>query len=110
MAKQLVKDTVKFQVPGGQATPAPPVGTVAGKASGSTSVSSFSSSTISTKEANGMPIPVVVSTCTTTEPSTSKRRAPLRPSLLKQAAGIAKGLGRAKQRKGRQRSPVDATR
>ena len=30
MAKQLV-DEVKFQVPGGQATPAPPVGTALGR-------------------------------------------------------------------------------
>lgn len=58
MAKQLV-GTAKFQIPGGQATPAPPVGTSLGKYGVNLGqfVQAFNDKT---KEANGMMIPVVV--------------------------------------------------
>ncbi len=58
MAKQLV-GTAKFQVPGGQATPAPPVGTSLGKFGINLGqfVQQFNERT---REAGGMPIPVVV--------------------------------------------------
>ena len=58
MAKQLV-GTTKFQVPGGQATPAPPVGTSLGKFGINLGqfVQQFNERT---REAGGMPIPVVV--------------------------------------------------
>ena len=58
MAKKLA-GTVKFQVPGGQATPAPPVGTALGRFGINLGqfVQQFNDRT---KEANGMPIPVVV--------------------------------------------------
>src|ERR1044072_6772892 len=58
MAKQLVGQA-KFQVPGGQATPAPPVGTSLGRYGINLGqfVSQFNERT---KEAGGMPIPVVV--------------------------------------------------
>ncbi len=60
MAKQLV-GTAKFQVPGGQkkATPAAPVGTSLGRYGINLGqfVSQFNERT---REANGMPIPVVV--------------------------------------------------
>ena len=58
MAKQLV-GTAKFQVPGGQATPAPPVGTSLGRFGINLGqfVTQFNERT---REAGGMPIPVVV--------------------------------------------------
>ena len=90
MAKQQVGQA-KFQVPGGQATPAPPVGTSLGKFGINLGqfVQQFNDRT---KDFNGMPIPVVVSVygdrsfdfiC----------KSPPAAALLKQAAGIAKGSG-----------------
>jgi large subunit ribosomal protein L11 len=90
MAKQLVGE-VKFQVPGGQATPAPPVGTALGRFGINLGqfVSQFNDRT---KEAGGMPIPVVVKVYNdrTFEFVT---KSPPASALLKQAAGIAKGSG-----------------
>ena len=90
MAKQLVGE-VKFQVPGGQATPAPPVGTALGRYGINLGqfVSQFNDRT---KEAGGMPIPVVVRVYNdrTFEFVT---KSPPAAALLKQAAGIAKGSG-----------------
>lgn len=88
MAKQLVGQA-KFQVPGGQATPAPPVGTSLGKFGINLGqfVQQFNDRT---KEYNGTPIPVVVSVFNdrTFEFIT---KSPPAASLLKQVAGIAKG-------------------
>ena len=58
MAKQMVGQA-KFQVPGGQATPAPPVGTSLGRYGINLGqfVQQFNDRT---REAAGMPIPVVV--------------------------------------------------
>ncbi|MDD4789059.1 MAG: 50S ribosomal protein L11, partial [Pirellulales bacterium] len=58
MAKQLV-GTVKFQVPGGQATPAPPVGTALGRFGINLGqfVQQFNERT---KEQQGLRVPVVV--------------------------------------------------
>ncbi len=99
MAKQLVSE-VKFQVPGGQATPAPPVGTALGRFGINLGqfVSQFNDRT---KEAGGMPIPVVVKVYNdrTFEFVT---KSPPAAALLKQAAGIAKGSGRAEQGEGGQ--------
>jgi len=90
MAKQFVAE-VKFQVPGGQATPAPPVGTALGRYGINLGqfVSQFNEKT---REAGGMPIPVVVKVYSdrTFEFVT---KSPPASALLKQAAGIAKGSG-----------------
>jgi len=90
MAKKLVAE-VKFQVPGGQATPAPPVGTALGKYGINLGqfVSQFNDRT---REAGGMPIPVVVKVYSdrTFEFVT---KSPPAAALLKKAAGIAKGSG-----------------
>ena len=90
MAKNLVTE-VKFQVPGGQATPAPPVGTALGKYGINLGqfVSQFNDRT---KEAGGMPIPVVVKVYSdrTFEFVT---KSPPAAALLKKAVGIAKGSG-----------------
>ena len=90
MAKQLVGET-KFQVPGGQATPAPPVGTSLGKFGINLGqfVQQFNDRT---KEYAGTPIPVVVSVYNDRSFDFITKSPPA-AALLKQAAGIAKGSG-----------------
>ena len=90
MAKQLVGQA-KFQVPGGQATPAPPVGTSLGKFGINLGqfVQQFNDRT---KEYNGTPIPVIVSVYND-RTFDFVTKSPPAASLLKQAAGIAKGSG-----------------
>jgi large subunit ribosomal protein L11 len=90
MAKQLVGEA-KFQIPGGQATPAPPVGTSLGKYGINLGqfVQQFNERT---KEAGGMPIPVVVRVYNDRSFDFITKSPPA-AALLKQAAGIAKGSG-----------------
>ena len=90
MAKQLVGQA-KFQVPGGQATPAPPVGTSLGKFGINLGqfVQQFNDRT---KEFNGTPIPVVVSVYNDRS-FDFVTKSPPAAALLKMAAGIAKGSG-----------------
>lgn len=90
MAKQMVGQA-KFQVPGGQATPAPPVGTSLGKYGINLGqfVQQFNDRT---KEYNGTPIPVIVSVFSDRS-FEFVTKSPPAASLLKQAAGIATGSG-----------------
>ena len=90
MAKQLA-GTAKFQVPGGQATPAPPVGTSLGKFGINLGqfVQQFNDRT---KEFNGTPIPVVVNVYND-RTFDFITKSPPAASLLKQAAGVVKGSG-----------------
>jgi large subunit ribosomal protein L11 len=90
MAKQMVGQA-KFQVPGGQATPAPPVGTSLGKFGINLGqfVQQFNDRT---REYNGTPIPVIV-TVYNDRSFEFICKSPPASSLLKQAAGIAKGSG-----------------
>lgn len=90
MAKQLVGE-VKFQVPGGQATPAPPVGTSLGRFGINLGqfVSQFNDRT---KDAGGIPIPVVVRVYND-RTFDFVTKSPPAAALLKKAAGIAKGSG-----------------
>lgn len=90
MAKQLV-DQVKFQVPGGQATPAPPVGTSLGRFGVNLGqfVQQFNDRT---KDAGGMPMPVVVRIYNDRTFEFDVKSPPA-AALLKKAAGIAKGSG-----------------
>ncbi|TWU22146.1 50S ribosomal protein L11 [Novipirellula galeiformis] len=90
MAKQ-VTGVAKFQVPGGQATPAPPVGTSLGKFGVNLGqfVQAFNDRT---KEYAGTPIPVVV-TVYNDRSFEFITKSPPAASLLKAAAGIAKGSG-----------------
>jgi len=90
MAKQFVAQ-VKFQVPGGQATPAPPVGTALGRHGINLGqfVSQFNDRT---KEAGGMPIPVVVNVYNDRS-FDFVTKSPPAAALLKKAAGVAKGAG-----------------
>ena len=90
MAKQL-QGEVKFQVPGGQATPAPPVGTALGRFGINLGqfVQQFNDRA---KDAGGMPIPVVVRVYNDRS-FDFKIKSPPASALLKQAASIAKGSG-----------------
>jgi large subunit ribosomal protein L11 len=90
MAKQLVGQA-KFQIPGGQATPAPPVGTSLGKYGINLGqfVQQFNDRT---KEAGGMMIPVVVSVYNDRSFDFFTKSPPA-AVLLKKAAGLAKGSG-----------------
>ena len=90
MAKQ-VTGQAKFQVPGGQATPAPPVGTSLGKFGVNLGdfVTQFNERT---REYNGTPIPVIV-TVYNDRSFDFVTKSPPAASLLKEAAGIAKGSG-----------------
>ncbi len=90
MAKQITGQA-KFQVPGGQATPAPPVGTSLGKFGINLGqfVQQFNDRT---KEYGGTPIPVIV-TVFNDRSFEFITKSPPAASLLKKAAGIAKGSG-----------------
>src|SRR5262245_2550990 len=90
MAKQLVGQA-KFQIPGGQATPAPPVGTSLGKYGINLGqfVQQFNDRT---KEAGGMMIPVVVSVYNDRSFDFFTKSPPA-AVLLKKTAGLAKGSG-----------------
>ena len=90
MAKQLVAE-VKFQVSGGQATPAPPVGTSLGRFGINLGqfVQQFNDRT---RDARGMPIPVVVRVFND-RTFDFVTKSPPAAALLKQAAGIATASG-----------------
>src|SRR5437762_11602000 len=87
-AKQ-VTGQAKFQVTGGQATPAPPVGTSLGKFGINLGqfVSQFNERT---RQLNGIPIPVIV-TVYSDRSCEFKCKSPPASALLKITAGIAKG-------------------
>lgn len=88
MAKQFV-GSAKFQIPGGQATPAPPVGTSLGKYGINLGqfVQQFNERT---KEAGGMMIPVVVNVYND-RTFDFITKSPPAAVLLKKAVGLAKG-------------------
>ncbi len=90
MAKQLVGQA-KFQIPGGQATPAPPVGTALGRYGINLGqfVQAFNDKT---REAQGMMIPVVVSVYSDRSFDFIMKSPPA-AVLLKKTAGLAKGSG-----------------
>lgn len=90
MAKEVVA-FIKFQAPGGQATPAPPIGPALGQHNVNIGqfVSQFNEAT---KEYNGTPIPVVISVYAD-KTFTFITKSPPASALLKDAAQIAKGSG-----------------
>lgn len=90
MAKKLA-GTAKFHIPGGQATPAPPVGTSLGKYGINLGqfVQQFNDRT---KDAGGMPVPVVVNVYND-RTFDFITKSPPASALLKKAASIAKGSG-----------------
>ncbi|HVY62385.1 MAG TPA: 50S ribosomal protein L11 [Planctomycetota bacterium] len=86
-----LKAKIKLQCPGGQATPAPPVGPALGQHGVNIGqfVSQFNERT---KEAAGLIIPVEISVFTDRS-FTFITKSPPASVLLKKAAGIAKGSG-----------------
>jgi len=90
MAKEVVA-VIKVQAPGGQATPAPPIGPALGQHNVNIGqfVSQFNERT---REANGMTIPVVISVYGD-RTFTFECKSPPAAVLLREAAGIAKGSG-----------------
>ncbi|WP_417385169.1 50S ribosomal protein L11 [Gimesia sp.] len=96
MAKQLVAE-VKVQIPGGAATPAPPVGTALGPHGVNIGqfVQQFNDRT---KDMAGTTIPVVISVYNDRSFDFIMKSPPA-AVLLKQAAQIAKGSGNPKKNK-----------
>jgi large subunit ribosomal protein L11 len=90
MAKELLTQ-IKLQAPGGQATPAPPIGPALGQHGVNIGqfVSQFNERT---KELNGTIVPVVISVFGD-KSFTFEVKSPPAAVLLKQAAQIAKGSG-----------------
>jgi large subunit ribosomal protein L11 len=90
MAKEVVAK-IKLQAPGGQATPAPPIGPALGQHNVNIGqfVSQFNEQT---KEYNGTTVPVEI-TVYGDRTFTFITKSPPAAVLLKQAAGLAKGSG-----------------
>ena len=90
MAKEIAKK-IKLQAPGGQATPAPPIGPALGQHGVNIGqfVSQFNERT---REFNGTIVPVVI-TVYTDRSFTFEVKSPPAAVLLKQAAEVAKGSG-----------------
>lgn len=91
MAKKEVSTKIKLQAPGGQATPAPPIGPALGQHGVNIGqfVSQFNERT---KEFKGTIVPVVI-TVFTDRSFTFEVKSPPAAVLLKQAAQIEKGSG-----------------
>ncbi len=90
MAKEVVTK-IKLQAPGGQATPAPPIGPALGQ--NGVNIGQFVSQfNERTKELNGTIVPVVI-TVFRDKSFTFEVKSPPAAVLLKQAAEIAKGSG-----------------
>jgi len=94
MAKEVVVK-IKLQAPGGQATPAPPIGPALGQHGVNIGqfVSQFNERT---KELNGTIVPVVI-TVYSDKSFTFEVKSPPAAVLLKQAAEIAKGSSAPKR-------------
>ena len=90
MAKKVVGQ-IKLQIPGGQATPAPPVGPALGQA-GLNIMDFCKAFNARTQESQGTIIPVVITVFADRTYSFITKTPPA-AVLLKQAAGISKGSG-----------------
>lgn len=91
MAKKIVKTVVKLQIPGGKATPAPPVGSML--APHGLNIAEFCQKfNEQTKDKAGNTIPVEV-TIFTDRSYTFKIKTPPTSELLKKAAGIEHASG-----------------
>ncbi len=91
MAKKEVVVQIKLQAPGGQATPAPPVGPALGQHGVNIGqfVKQFNDQT---KSLNGMIVPIVI-TVYNDKTFTFVVKSPPAAVLLKEKAGVAKGSG-----------------
>jgi len=90
MAKKIIA-TIKLQIPAGSATPAPPVGPALGQ-HGVNIMEFCKAFNADTKNLAGLVIPAVV-TIYSDRTFTYILKSPPASTLLKQAAGIAKGSG-----------------
>ena len=90
MAKEVTK-IIKLQAPGGQATPAPPIGPALGQHGVNIGqfISQFNERT---KDLNGTIVPIVISVFSD-KSFTFEVKSPPAAVLLKQAAEVAKGSG-----------------
>jgi large subunit ribosomal protein L11 len=90
MAKEVVAQ-IKLHAPGGQATPAPPIGPALGQHNVNIAqfVAQFNERT---REANGMPLPVVI-TVYKNRTFSFVVKSPPAAALLKEQAQVAKGSG-----------------
>ena len=96
MAKEIAVK-IKLQAPGGQATPAPPIGPALGQ--NGVNIGQFVSQfNERTKELNGTTVPVVISVFAD-KSFTFEVKSPPAAVLLKQAAEVAKGSGVPKKEK-----------
>lgn len=91
VAKKELKATIRLQAPGGQATPAPPVGPALGQHGVNIGqfVQQFNAAT---KQLNGMPVTVVISVYADRS-FTFEVKSPPASVLLKKAANVEKGSG-----------------
>ncbi len=91
MAKKEATATIRLQAPGGQATPAPPVGPALGQHGVNIGqfVQQFNAST---QQLNGKPVTVVISVYAD-KSFTYEVKSPPASVLLKDAANVAKGSG-----------------
>lgn len=96
MAKEIVAQ-IKLQAPGGQATPAPPIGPALGQHNVNIGqfVSQFNEQT---RELNGMPVPVIINVYGDRTFDFIVKSPPA-ASLLKEAAGLEKGSGEPNKNK-----------
>ena len=96
MAKQIAGQ-IKFHAPGGQATPAPPIGPALGAHNVNIGqfVSQFNERT---RDLNGMAVPVVI-TVYGDKTFTFECKSTPAVALLKEAAGLAKGSGEPNKEK-----------
>ncbi len=96
MAKKVISE-IKLQIPGGQATPAPPVGPALGQA-GVNIMDFCKAFNANTQKDHGTIIPVVI-TVYADRSFTFITKTPPAAVLLRQAAGIDKGSGEPNKEK-----------
>ncbi len=99
MAKKKLAAVVKIQIPAGQATPAPPVGTALGP-HGINIMDFCKAYNAATENQRGMVIPAEISIFEDRS-FTFVTKTPPTPFLLRQAAGIEKGAAEPAHRHGR---------
>ena len=92
MGKKVI-DTIKLQIPGGQANPAPPVGPALGQA-GVNIMEFCKQFNAATQELTGTTVPVLI-TVYQDRSFTFDLKSPPAATLLKEAAELASGAGEA---------------
>ena len=102
MAKKKLAAIVKIQIPAGQATPAPPVGTALGP-HGINIMDFCKAYNAATENQRGLVIPAEISIYEDRS-FTFVTKTPPTPFLLRQAAGVEKGAENPRTREGRARS------